>query len=146
MAVMQYPIAENLVDATLTATGHVDWTLKPCDSLSIMLSVGTVSGSTPTMDVAVQTSPDGGTTYLTVQRFTQVTTTGAAETITFKPYLGVGDAATAIVSAATGGQLKGNVVCAKDMRILYTIAGTTPSLAAKVFVVYSGGQNSRGGI
>lgn len=146
MAVMQYPLATSLVNATATATSHVDFTLKPCDSLSIIVSSGAGTGTTPTCDVAVQTSPDGGTTYVTVERFTQITTAAAAETISFKPYLGVGDAATAFVSAATGGQAKQNVVCAKDMRILYTIGGTNPSFALKVWAVYAGGQNSKGGI
>ena len=146
MAVMQYPIAESLVDDTLTSSGSATFTLKPCDSLSIMLSVGTASGSTPTLDVAVQTSPDGGTTWLTTQRFVQVTASTKGETITFKPYLGVGDAATSIVSAATGGTLKGNCVMAKDCRIYYTISGTSPSFATKVFIVYAGGQHNYGGI
>lgn len=146
MAVMQYPQAKNLVSATATATNHVDFTLQPCDSLSIIVSSGAGTGTSPTCDVAVQTSPDGGTTYVTVQRFTQITTSAAAETISFKPYLGVGDAATAIVSAATGGQLKGNCVMARDCRILYTVGGTNPSFALKAWVVYAGGQNNSGGI
>lgn len=147
MAVMQYPIANHVVNGvTAAATGSQTFTLQPSDSLSVMLSAAGGTGTTPTLDVSIQTSPDGGTTWFVVERFTQVTTSAAKETISFKPYLGVGDAATAFVSAATGGQAKQNIVCAKDMCITYTIGGTNPSFAIDAWVVYAGGQNSRGGI
>jgi hypothetical protein len=146
MAVIQYPQAKTLVTASAAAaTSHSDFTLQPCDSFSLILSCTAAAGTSPTLDVALQTSPDGGTTYVTAARFTQLTAAGA-ETISLKPYLGVGDAATSLVSAATGGSAKANMVLAKDCRILYTIGGTSPALTFKVFVVYAGGQNNQGGI
>lgn len=146
MAVLQYPITNHVINnVTAAATASQTFTLQPCDSLSVMVSSAAGTGTTPTLDFSVQTSPDGGTTWFVIERFTQITTSAAKETITFKPYLGVGDAATAFVSAATGGQAKQNIVCAKDCRITYTIGGTNPSFTFDVWLVYAPGQANRSG-
>jgi hypothetical protein len=73
-------------------------------NLAVLLSVTAVSGTTPTLDVSVEWSHDGGTTFApaeTPDAFTQITATKAV--------------------------VKSFVVKANTYRLVWTIGGTTPS-------------------
>jgi hypothetical protein len=80
------------------------------------LDVTAASGTTPTLDVVVQHSIDGGTNWYTLATFTQKTTTG--EEIKTE----------AEVEAGTA-EAYGDC-----FRVSYTIGGTTPSFTFSVSV------------
>lgn len=123
---------------TVTATGATSsFTLPYADAYRFILAVGTVSGTTPTFDAVLQDSPDGGTTWVNLPlRFTQVTVTGTAATnpyIIFK-MVSLADAASAGVVAGTGGALAVNTpVNVRNVRLSYTVTGTTPSIAFSLY-------------
>ena len=98
-----------VASAARTATG-VGTAFDPAnaDSLEGFLTVTAASGTTPTLDVRLETSLDGGTTWSTVGAFAQITTTGTRNKV-FGP---VGD----------------------SCRWAWTIAGTTPSFTFSVAV------------
>ena len=101
--------------ATATATGTgVDVSTYGDDALFI-LNVGAVSGTSPTLDVVIQSSSTVGGTYSTELTFGQVT---------------------ASTKFACGGlNIEGNnsgAIARKFIRALATIAGTTPSFAFSV--------------
>lgn len=123
---------------TVTATGNTASFVMPyADAYRLILAVGAVSGTTPTFDAVLQDSPDGGVTWVNLPlRFTQVTATGTSATdpyIIFK-MVSISDAASAGVVAATGGALGVNTpVNVKNVRLAYTISGTTPSIAFALY-------------
>jgi hypothetical protein len=137
---------------TVTATGNsAAFSLPLADSYAIFLVATAASGTTPTLDVVLQTSPDGGTTWLNLPlRFAQLTTAGQSF-IRFQPTLGLGEAASAGVVAGTGGALALNtpfigsvnttVLGASQqiptMRFAATVAGTTPSFTYTAYVIMS---------
>lgn len=94
--------------ATIAATGNsAAFTLPLADSYLLVLHATVVGASS--LDAVVQTTPDGGTTWLNLPlRFTQLTAAGDAY-IRFQPTMGQGEAASAGVVAATGGALAANV-------------------------------------
>ena len=128
---------------TVTATGNsASFVLPYADAYRLTLAVGTVSGTTPTFDAVLQDSPDGGTTWVNLPlRFTQVTVTGTAATdpyIIFK-MVGLSDAASAGVVAGTGGALAANVpVNVRNVRLSYTVGGTSPSVAFTLYATMIG--------
>jgi hypothetical protein len=78
------------------------------DSLEATLTVSAASGTTPTLDVTLETSIDGGTTWTTVAAFAQKTAAGSQGRV-FGP---LGD----------------------QCRWKWTIAGTTPSFTFAIAV------------
>lgn len=132
------PSSKLLVSGTVTATGtSASFTMPYADAYRLILAVGTVSGTTPTFDAVLQDSPDGGTTWVNLPlRFTQVTATGTAANmpyIIFKP-VSISDAGSAGVVAGTGGALGTNTpINVKNVRLSYTISGTTPSITYTLY-------------
>jgi hypothetical protein len=129
---------------TVTASGQsASFTLPFADAYRLILVVGTVSGTNPTFDAVLQDSPDGGTTWVNLPlRFTQVTATGTAATnpyIIFKP-VSISDAASAGVTAATGGATAANTpVNVKNVRLSYTVGGTaTPTFPFTLYATTIG--------
>lgn len=103
------------VTATATATGTGQEMSAYGDDALFVLSVGTVSGTSPTLDVVIQSSSTVGGTYTTELTFGQVT---------------------ASTKFACGGlNIEGSnsgALPRKFIRALATIAGTTPSFAFSV--------------
>jgi len=126
--------------ATQTTTGtSANLTLPPASSYRLVVQVQTVSGTTPTLQVIVATSMDGGTTYNEVlSTATQMTTSGLGEQLLIRPYLGIGDAATVATSALLGtADLGTNVVnngpiIPGFIKLRWVLGGTTPSFAFQV--------------
>lgn len=98
------------------------------DGYQLTLDVTAASGTTPTLDVVLQTSFDAGTNWIDLPlRFAQKTTT-ATEDLVFKLGLGGNEVALGQAVADTGGSLAKN--CLFDpvyLRAKYTIGGTNPS-------------------
>ena len=125
--------------AALTATansGTIDW---PTDIVggSFILDAGAGTGTSPTLDVALQVSPDSGTTWYTFSRFVQHTTAASiqAKICSFRP---TNVAALVFTVADTGGVLENNMPQTGALRVLLTVGGTNPSYALPVKVWFIG--------
>lgn len=135
MFTQPYPL---LAAATQTTTGNsAALTLPEADSYRLLLVAQTVSGTTPTLDVAILTSLDGGTNYVSVLQFDQMTTTGAKQ-IVFRPYLGETEVAThqtvgllgalGTVDLATNSALAANgPIDPRYIKVRWQLSGTSPS-------------------
>lgn len=146
-----------LTQSALAATANsTAFTLPLADSYAVFINVTAASGTTPTLDIVLQTSPDGGTTWLNLPlRFAQLTATGQAY-IRFQPTLGLGESATSGTVAATGGALAqntpfiggvsttvlGNSAQIATMRFGYTVSGTTPSFTFTAYAIMAGRGNT----
>ena len=114
--------------ATVTTTGSAVVDLPAADVYTFILSMGTATGTSPTCDVVIQNTPDGGTTYVnTALKFTQGTGTASAIQITVPQSRNMVTASNAV--AATGSLLSKDTVLSQRVRFLYTIGGTNPSYA-----------------
>lgn len=117
--------------ATVTTTDSTSGivTLPLADVYSFWLSTGTATGTTPTCDVSIQVTPDGGTTWLNSGlRFAQHTGTASVDMITVMQNKQAMLTETTVV-AATGGALAKSTVLSDKVRFLITIGGTNPSFA-----------------
>lgn len=130
---LQGPVSKKIVNLLVaqTATVSVAFTAPIADTYQIDLVTGTGSGSGPTLDMVLQHSPDGGTTWLNAPiRSAQQTTTGLATMFIFKTRLGESEVALNQATAATGGTLAKNFVpSSMSWRLLFTIGGSGPSYA-----------------
>lgn len=93
--------------ATISATGNsAAFTLPMADSYALFLNATAVASSS--IDAVLQTSYDGGTTWLSLPlRFAQLTAIGQTY-LRFQPTMGLGESATGGTVAATGGVLAQN--------------------------------------
>jgi hypothetical protein len=142
----QTPVKKNLqVSAAQTSTTQTTkFVLPVADAYSGVINVTASSGTSPTLDVIWQTSTDGGTTWINVPwRHTQITGT-TTEFITFRLGLGIGEVGAEGAIASTGGTLiKPFVVDVNNMRLQYTIGGTSPSFTFTydVYMLPKGSQS-----
>lgn len=91
------------------------------------------SGTTPTFDMAFQTSPDGGTTWMVFGKMAQRSAAGTWRwKVSFKP---VNEAGAESVMALTGSAVVVNAPIAKHIRCYYTIGGTNPSFTFTVWFI-----------
>lgn len=127
-----FPIS---VATTATVTG-TSFTLPIADAYLAVLDVGAATGTSPTLDVALQHSPDNGTSWYTVEKFAQVTATGQRQ-LSFSPNVALAQAATEGAIANTGSAVAANApIIYSNCRILMTVGGTTPSFATiKLFIL-----------
>lgn len=106
---------------TATATSETFSVEPETSSLTIYLAVTAVTGTTPTLDLKIQDSPDGGVTWFDVG-----TGTGAG-TGNFVQATG----ATTQVKELTVRKF------GRQLRVIGTLGGTNPSFTYAVHVVYS---------
>ena len=137
---MIQPSSKLLATGTALATGNTaSFVLPYADAYRLLLVIGTVTGTNPTFDAVLQDSPDGGTTWVNLPlRFTQVIATGTAINA---PYIifkmeNLAVAASAGVVAATGGALAVDTpINVKNVRLAYTVGGTsTPTFPFSLYV------------
>jgi hypothetical protein len=95
---------------TTTGNGNTFSTYSPIAGMVLYINVSAASGTTPSLTVKLQDSPDGGTTWYDVASATAMTTTG---TQAFRINLA-------------------NTPASDLLRIAWTISGTTPSFTFKV--------------
>lgn len=133
---LQAPITKVLLaSGALTATGTTsNITLPLCDSYTIIQDITAASGTSPTLDTALQVTVDGGTTWYSVMRFAQVTAANT-QRITFQPIQGRGEASSQAALADTGGQVTANQPLSQLVRFKYTIAGTSPSFTTAIYLI-----------
>ncbi len=126
----------------IAATASQIFAVPQAPAYAWILEVLTDSGTSPTIDVALQISPDCATiagtnaTWWTVSRFAQITT---SDTRLIKVHSNgpIGGQAAAVATIAdTGGVLETNFVVTPFMRALFTIGGTNPAFAtAKLWCI-----------
>lgn len=97
------------------------------ESYLFILDITAVSGTSPTLDVAIQVTHDDGTTFTTVLRFAQASTV-SRRLLRIQPTLGRGEAGTEGASADTGGALNANVPFSRKIQIKATTAGSSAGL------------------
>jgi len=131
-----FPLQGTILAATTVTTNTTTaaFTLPYAQSFRLIANVNTVSGTSPTMQVILATSADGGTTYVDILSMSQVTTTGLGRQITFRPYLGYGDTATEFSAGLLGTTDPGSGVIAQNgpidpahMKARLVFGGTSPS-------------------
>lgn len=122
--------------AYTTTTTSSALSLPTADCYGLHMASSAASGTSPTLDIVLQSSFDGGTTYVNLPiRFTQVTTT-ASEVIFFKNGLGGNEVALAQVVADTGGQLAKNCVFDPNfLKVKVTVGGSTPSITMVIHAI-----------
>jgi hypothetical protein len=122
--------------ATVTATGNsgnVD--LPVAGSYVFILDLAAGTGTSPTIDIAIQNTPDNST-YYTVSRFAQATTVAVKSFKMLRNGLALGEAGFVQAIADTGGAVDKNVVFTKKIRVLWTVGGTNPAYATlKLWVI-----------
>jgi hypothetical protein len=125
--------ASSATTATITGASFV---LPIADSYTAIVDVGTATGTSPTLDVAFQHSPDNGTSWYTFAKFAQITATGQRQLV-FTPQVAVNQAASEGAIANTGAAVALNTpIVYSAVRVLATVGGTTPSFATiKLFVI-----------
>lgn len=140
--------SKNLVNATtVNASGVLGsaFALPQADSYAFILDLGTVTGTSPTFDVELEMSPDGGTTYYAWARFAQMTAAGQRRLV-IQPIQGRGEAGSegAITLHGTNSALNANAPMVSNFaggtaavfQFYATVAGTSPSAATlKIWVV-----------
>lgn len=105
------------------------------NSYSFILDCTAASGTTPTLDLAIQHSVDGGTTWYVWQRFTQMTSTGTRNLVA-QPGMAFGEAAVEGSIGSTTGVVKQNApLVSGKVRVLWTIGGTNPSFTFAVYCI-----------
>lgn len=146
MANQQIPYTVTLLSAaTVTSATVVNGTAvdfpTDLDCGTFYLAVTAPTGTTETLDVEIQVSPDNGTTYFKRWKFTQVTTAAISYAIdvAFARVTEAGAITTVTPLAATalaGAALNVNCACPRKVRVSYCCGGTSPSYATvKVFFV-----------
>lgn len=109
MGIYQYELAVPSAARGTSGSQNVAGTgYHAAEALRAYLDVTAASGTTPTLDVKIEDSPDGGTTWFTVASFAQKT--------------GITRDVLNVVSKAFGDRL----------RVTWTIGGTTPSFTFSV--------------
>lgn len=131
------PILKTLVASTAhTSTEASSVFAMPvgADTYQILLYYTAVSGTSPTCDAVLQSSPDNGTTYINLPiRGTQVTAAGQ-DYFVFKLGLGNNEVALESPAASTGGTLAKNCIFdPKKMKVLFTLGGTSPSFTVTIY-------------
>lgn len=134
------PLSSTLLSlATVTTSGtSAALTLPPSSSYRLIVQVQTVSGTTPTLVLALATSLDAGTTYNEIISTTTLSTSGAGDQLLIRPYLGIGDVATRAAVSLLGtadlaaGVVNNGPIVPGFIKLRWIISGTTPSFAFQV--------------
>lgn len=130
----------------VTATTGVSTVFLPefdISSLTLKVAIANVSGSSPTLDLYAQTSDDGGTTWYDTQHFTQftaATTNPVFGTITIDAGTNVNHGAVGSKTVTTG---VGIPQLDRQVRLAYTIGGTTPTFDITVDALLNNFDGSR---
>ena len=125
------------------ATGNGSaFTLPLLDSYAFILDVTSAAGTTEKLDLAIQFTPDGGTTWYDWWRFAQVTTSAVTQCLVVQPMLGHGEAGT--VATTTTGATNASISSNKSFpglggtntcRIAFVISGTLPVYTFKLWLL-----------
>lgn len=134
---VQHPYDAILVaSAARTATGNSGAIDFP-DDLDGAVFVGdctAASGTSPTLDLSIEVTPDRGTTWFEVYRFIQYTAAAKNQLIVSFRRVAEAGASRAVVQGGTGA-LTANCPISKSIRVKWTIGGTNPSFTFAVYCI-----------
>ena len=123
----------SVVDTATTGTVTYPFVLdQDIDGVAISMFDTTFSGTSPTADVYLQTTPDGGTTWMDVVHFAQLTT-GIATTASLWAFVGCS------TNSYAGARHDGGLSAS-------SVYGTILSPTARVKIVYGGTIGSNSGL
>ena len=141
-----------IVTTALAASGVSATFALPNDALDgcFVASVSaTFSGTTPKLDISLETSPDGGTTFFCVGRFLQITAASVINRLVMS-FNASGQNTASVTTGANGGNnavitgsqtnlslCSGCPIVPAKMRFRFTVTATTPSLT---FTMYGWGN------
>lgn len=140
--VTQKPLVVLSASARTTTATSSSFRLPPgVTAITFVSDQNTVSGTSPTLDISIEVSPDDSV-WFGVARFAQQTT--ATEIFCSLPFLGCPSlsqthstnllGATGAESAATGGAAAALIIAPPPfMRVVATIGGTNPSFNGAVY-------------
>jgi len=139
------PQSQNLVAAGTVVSGvpgstnSATFTLSQADSYAFVLNVTAITGTSPTLDLAIQASPDGGTTWFDWFRFAQVTAnTAMTRRLIVQPMQGRGEVGSeGAITAGGTGAINANCPAPgalNQIRFRYTIGGTSPNYTLGIWV------------
>jgi hypothetical protein len=129
--------------ATQTTSGtSAAITMQPASSYRFVCQVQTVSGTSPTMVLAVCATADNGATYNEILSTTTLSTSGSGDQLMIRPYLGSGDTATRASTTLLGttdiaaGVVNNGPFLATSgtIKLRWILGGTSPSFAFQVQV------------
>jgi len=137
-----FPQTQTLIASTAytASTTSAALTLPSASSYRIVIALNTVSGTSPTMVVALATSFDGGTTYVEVCSTSTMSTSGNGQQLLIRPYLGIGDAATNAACSLLGtadlaaAVVNNGPINPQYVKLRFILGGTSPSFTATVAV------------
>lgn len=117
-----------------TNTTSANLTIPLASSYRFALEVTSqTSGTSPTLNVMIATSFDGGTTYDSILAFAQMTTIGGRQMV-LRPYQGSGDTAseaalnpvgTSDFANTTSGVVSNGPIDPQHIKVRYTVGGST---------------------
>ena len=112
----------------------------PNDVLSgkLIVVASAASGTSPTADITLQTSYDGGTSYVMHSRFAQLT--AAATRVLDFARTNMIVAGQEFAHATTGGADANNGPLARHCRVYVDVGGTSPSFTLSIFLVAERGR------
>lgn len=109
-----------------------------CEAAAIILDVTALSGSGNTLDVTIETSPDGGTTWYTGYEFAQISSSTGTRRLDLRDTgIGVTEVGNE-ADIATRAAIKTNTVLSPDIRIAWyhKASVTTPSATFAVYGIF----------
>lgn len=130
-------LAYSFTSLAATATSSAFSIPRSRDSIyTILVNVTAATGTSPTLDLVLQGSPDKGTTYVNLPfRFTQITA-ATSKYLTFRRGYPSIDAAETAVTADTGGAVNVDTLFDPDyLKIKATVGGTNPAFTGKIYIL-----------
>lgn len=129
-----------LTSTTAAATSQTSAIVVPAEWVGgkFYFDVSAASGTTPTLDFAIETTYDDGTTWIVCWRSAQITSAADYEIQTYFAMPidgGTAYQAGRVALAATGGVISLPTPIADKIRIKYTIGGTNPSFTFAVYFI-----------
>lgn len=97
------------------------------NSVTFKLNVTGVTGTSPTLDLVVQTSNDGGTTLLDCVRFAQITATTTNAHYATAPVAGIQAVHGAVGAGTISASAVGVPILGRAYKAVWTIGGTSPA-------------------
>jgi hypothetical protein len=140
-------VASGVISGAPGTTFSAAFTLPAGDSYAFILDVTAITGTSPTLDCALQITPNGGTNWYNWERFAQVTAnTAQTRRLIVQPIQGRGEAGSegAITAAGTGAINQNAPMpgALQQARFAYTLGGTSPNYTLAIFLVYQPKQSA----
>jgi hypothetical protein len=140
-------VVKQITNTETSGTTNYDFMLpQDCDSVSVRAYTGTFTGTSPTIDIYVQTTPDGGSTWYDMVHMTQITA-AVSKSLAQWARLGVSTQGTTTSTSGCSTLGSGLVsplpILSQFMRIAVKLGGTQVVNAGTVIEVFANSQSAR---